>query len=102
VTARAGGTVRHLALRYHLRGALIRPQPAPPGRYALVLTPLAPSAGHGAEAGVVVRIDDPRVEEVYCPAARDQLCGRVDGAVHVATVPAGARPVVVALVTFPT
>lgn len=97
-----GGTkAARLTLRYQLTGALVRREPAPPGRYTLVLTPLAPSAGDGADRAVVVRISDPRVDELYCPAAANQLCGRVDGDLHTATVPSGASPVVVALVTFP-
>jgi hypothetical protein len=92
--------VTHLALRYRLKGAVVRTEPAPRGRYSVVLTPLTP-AGDGAGAAVVVRIRDPRVAEVYCPGTTNQLCGREDGATHVATVPAGSVPVVVGLVTFP-
>jgi hypothetical protein len=101
VTAPGGTEGGRLVLRYRLAGALVRPEPAPPGRYTLVLTPVAPSAGDGAAQAVVVRIRDPRVEEVYCPGASNQLCGREDGSLHVGTVPAGAVPLVVALVTFP-
>jgi hypothetical protein len=91
-------TGSRLTLRYRLSGALIRTEPAPRGRYNLVLTPLTPAA----DAGVVVRIRDPRVDEVYCPSTTDQLCGHKDGPLHVATVPAGSVPIVVGLVTFPT
>ncbi|HVN10646.1 MAG TPA: hypothetical protein VMT69_01040 [Kineosporiaceae bacterium] len=101
VAAPAGTTAVRLELRYRLTGALLRREPAPPGRYTLVLAPLAPSAGDGADTAVAVRITDPRIEELYCPAAANQLCGRADGDVHTATVPAGAVPVVVALVTLP-
>jgi hypothetical protein len=102
VAAPSGTRTGRLALRYRLTGALVRLEPAPPGRYTLVLTPLAPSAGDGADNTVVVRIRDSRIQELYCPGATNQLCGRADGALHTATVPAGAVPVVVALVTFPT
>jgi hypothetical protein len=96
----AGARGGRLALRYRLSGALVRREPAPPGRFTLVLTPLAPSAGRGADDAVVVRISDPRVQELYCPGATNQLCGRVDGELHTARVPGGTVPVVVALVTF--
>lgn len=96
-----GAAPRRLALRYRLAGALIHTPPAPPGRYTLVLTPLAPSAGTGAGEAVVVRIRDSRVAELYCPGAAQQLCGRATGELHVATVPPGAEPSVVGLVTFP-
>jgi hypothetical protein len=100
-----GSAASRLVLRYRLSGALIRPEPAPPGRYTLLLTPLAPAAGStagdAAGAPVVVRVRDARVEELYCPTASNQLCGREDGPLHVATVPTGASPVVVGLVTFP-
>src|SRR4051794_11817760 len=89
-----------LTLRYRLTGAVVRTEPAPRGRYTLVVTPLTP-AGDGAAGAVVVRIRDPRVEEVYCPGATNQLCGRGDGPLHVATVSAGSLPIVVGLVTFP-
>lgn len=98
VTAPEGSPATRLVLRYRLSGALVRPQPAPPGRYTLLLTPLAPSAADGV---VVVRVRDPRVDELYCPGAGNQLCGREYGPLHVATVPTGAVPVVVALITFP-
>jgi hypothetical protein len=101
VASPSGSTAGRLALRYRLRGGLVRLEPAPPGRYTLVLTPLAPAAGRGADDAVVVRISDPRIEELYCPGATNQLCGRRNGALHTATVPPGAVPVVVALVTFP-
>jgi hypothetical protein len=101
ISAPNGSTASRLTLRYRLTGALVRREPAPPGRYTLVLTPLAPSAGDGADQAVVVRISDPRIDELYCPTATNQLCGRADGALHTATVPSGASPVVVALVTFP-
>ncbi|HYJ76457.1 MAG TPA: hypothetical protein VEV65_12700 [Kineosporiaceae bacterium] len=92
--------VTHLTLRYRLSGAVVRTEPAPRGRYTLVLTPLT-ATGDGGGATVVVRISDPRVAEVYCPATANQLCGREEGEVHIATVPAGAVPVVIGLVTFP-
>jgi hypothetical protein len=95
-------TGSRLTLRYRLSGAVIRTEPAPRGRYNLVLTPLTPAADSGVGAGVVVRIRDPRVDEVYCPGTTDQLCGHKDGPLHVATVPGGAVPIVVGLVTFPT
>jgi hypothetical protein len=110
VTATASGwtapvpsttTSARLTLRYRLSGAVIRTEPAPRGRYTLVLTPLTPAADGGAAAGVVVRIRDPRVDEVYCPGTPNQLCGHADGPLHVATVPAGSVPIVVGLVTFP-
>jgi hypothetical protein len=89
-----------LTLRYRLGGALVRTEPAPRGRYTVVLTPLTPTTA-GAGAGVVVRILDPRVEEVYCPGTTNQLCGHEEGPLHVATVPAGSVPIVIGLVTFP-
>ncbi|MGZ4602476.1 MAG: hypothetical protein ACXV0U_02625 [Kineosporiaceae bacterium] len=101
VATPGGSPAGRLALRYRLSGALARQEPAPRGRYTLVLAPLAPSAGGGAGDAVVVRVTDPRIEELYCPGASNQLCGRENGALHTATVPAGAVPVVVALVTFP-
>jgi hypothetical protein len=101
VTAPHGSSPRRLVLRYRLDGALVRPQPGPPGRYTLILTPMAPSAGDGAARAVVVRITDPRVDEIYCPEAADQLCGSEDGPLHIGTVPAGSVPLVVALVTLP-
>ena len=72
----------HLVLRYRLTGALIRHEPAPPGRYLLVLTPLllTPLAPSGSGDGaVVVRIQDPRVEEMYCPGGSNPLCGTAGG-----------------------
>jgi hypothetical protein len=89
-----------LTLRYRLRGAVVRTEPAPRGRYTVVLTPLTPATA-GGDAGVVVRIRDPRVEEVYCPGTTNQLCGHAEGPLHVATVPAGSVPIVIGLVTFP-
>jgi hypothetical protein len=91
-------TGAHLTLRYRLGGAVVRTEPAPRGRYTLVLTPLTPA--DGAAGAVVVRIRDPRVEEVYCPGTANQLCGHGDGPLHVATVSAGSLPIVVGLVTF--
>jgi hypothetical protein len=93
-------TGARLTLRYRLSGAVVRPEQAPRGRYTVVFTPLTPAAGSGADAGVVVRIRDPRVEEVYCPGTTNQLCGHRDGSLHVATVPAGTVPIVVGLLTF--
>jgi hypothetical protein len=90
-----------LTLRYRLSGAVVRPEQAPRGRYTVVFTPLTPGAGSGADGRVVVRIRDPRVEEVYCPGTTNQLCGHRDGSLHVATVPVGTVPIVVGLVTFP-
>lgn len=100
LAAPPGTAGTRLVLRYRLTGAMSRKQPAPPGRFVLVLAPLAPSAG-GAGDAVVVRIRDRRVEDVYCPGAPHPLCGSADGALHTGTVPNGAVPVVVALVTFP-
>lgn len=100
VPLRATSGVTHLTLRYRLSGAVVRTEPAPRGRYTLVLTPLT-ATGDGSGAAVVVRISDPRVAEVYCPATANQLCGREEGDVHIATVPAGAVPIVIGLVTFP-
>jgi len=94
-------TGARLTLRYRLSGALVRPEQAPRGRYNMVLTPLTPAPGSGAEAGVVVRIRDPRVEEVYCPETSNELCGHQDGSLHVATIPVGTVPIVVGLITFP-
>ena len=73
----------------------LRPRPL-----HLVLTPLTPAPG-GADAGVVVRIRDPRVEEVYCPGDDRPALRAPGGPLHIATVPAGAVPIVVGLVTFP-
>ncbi len=104
VTAPGTAMADHLVLRYRLTGALIRHEPAPPGRYLLVLTPLllTPLAPSGSGDGaVVVRIQDPRVEEMYCPGGSNPLCGTAEGELHTATVPTGATPVIVALVTFP-
>jgi hypothetical protein len=91
-------TGARLTLRYRLSGAVIRPEQAPRGRYNVIFTPLTPAAD--TDAGVVVRIRDPRVEEVYCPATTSQLCGHRDGSLHVATVPAGTVPIVVGLLTL--
>jgi hypothetical protein len=98
----ARSTPHHMALRYRLTGAIVRRDPAPAGRYTLMLTPLAPAAGAGAADAVVVRIRDSRIQEMACPDANadGQLCGSAQGDLHVATVPRGALPVVTALVTF--
>jgi hypothetical protein len=50
---------------------------------------------------VVVRLADRRVGAVYCPAAQLSLCAVSQGATHVATVPAGTPPVVLAQLTLP-
>jgi hypothetical protein len=100
VAVPAGVSATRVVLRYTLDGALVRREPSPAGRYTLVLRPLAPSAGRGAGAAVVVRVPDARVEELYCPGAADQLCGATAGTLHTATVPRGAPPVVIGLVTL--
>jgi hypothetical protein len=48
-----------------------------------------------------VRLRDPRVGQVYCPSAPQPLCDTASGTAHVATVPAGAAPIVLAQVTLP-
>jgi hypothetical protein len=101
VTAPADAQATRVVLRYTLNGALVRRVPSPVGRYTLVLRPLTPSAGRGAGDAVVVRLRDPRVEEVYCLGAADQLCGATSDDLHTATVPRGAPAVVIGLVTLP-
>ena len=95
-----GGGVGQLVLRYRLRGALARQEPAPPGRASLLLRPLTGDVSLGTGDAVVVRIDDRRVGSLYCPAPQPALCGADAGTVHTATVPAGATPVVLAQVTL--
>jgi hypothetical protein len=96
-----GAPFTQLALRYRLAGALVRVNPAPPGRATIVLRPLTGPEASRAQDPVVVRLLDARVGQVYCPAAPQPLCDSGSGALHVATVPAGARPVVLAQLTLP-
>jgi hypothetical protein len=47
-----------------------------------------------------VRLRDDRVGQVYCPAGPQPLCDTARGPLHVATVPMGSRPIVLAEVTL--
>jgi len=96
-----GGSFTQVVVRYRLTGALLRATPAPPGRVTLVVRPVTgPSAGATGDP-IVVRLTDRRVGAVYCPAARPALCAVSQGGTHVATVPAGTAPVVLAQLTLP-
>jgi hypothetical protein len=95
-----GGSFAQVVVRYRLTGALVRVTPAPPGRATLVLRPVTGPAAAAADDPVVVRLADPRVGAVYCPDARTPLCAVSRGSTHVATVPAGTAPVVLAQVTL--
>jgi hypothetical protein len=97
VTAPGGAAFTQLVLRYRLAGALVRATPAPPGRATLVLRPLTGSEASRAQDPVVIRLRDARVGQVYCPGPQP-LCDTPRGAQHVATVPAGVAPVVLAQV----
>lgn len=94
------GGFTQLAVRYRLSGAVVRTSPAPPGRATLVLRPLTGPEASRAHDPVLVRLNDPRVGQVYCPLGPQPLCDTARGALHVATVPAGSRPVVLAQVTL--
>ncbi|HYY12685.1 MAG TPA: hypothetical protein VE781_17240, partial [Kineosporiaceae bacterium] len=98
-----GGVVdvhERLVVHYRLTGALVAASPAPPGRRTLVLRPVSGPVAAAAGDPVLVRLDDARVGAVYCPAAPSPLCAVSAGAVHVATVPAGTPPLVLAQVTL--
>ena len=94
------GAFTRLTIRYQLARGLVRAAPAPPGRATLVLRPLTGPEASRAHDPVVVRLLDTRVGQVYCPAAPQPMCDSGRGPLHVATVPAGARPVVLAQVTL--
>jgi hypothetical protein len=100
VTLPPGGAFTQVVVRYRLTGALARVTPAPPGRVTLDLRPVAGPTAVAAGDPVVVRLTDPRVGAVYCPAAQAPLCAVSQGPAHVATVPAGAAPVVLAQLTL--
>jgi hypothetical protein len=89
-----------VVVHYRLTGALVRVAPAPPGRATLVLRPLTGPAALDSRDPVLVRLHDRRVGAVYCPSAPTPLCAVSSGTAHVATVPAGARPIVLAQVTL--
>jgi len=95
-----GAPFTQLVVRYRLARAFVRTPPAPPGRAILVLRPLTGLEASRGQDPVVVRVNDRRVGQVYCPAAPQPLCDSGRGTLHVATVPAGARPVVLAQVTL--
>jgi hypothetical protein len=95
-----GGSFTQVVVRYRLTGALVRTAPAPPGRVTLVLRPVTGPAAVSADDPVVVRLTDPRVGAVYCPGARTPLCAVSRGSTHVATVPPGTAPVVLAQLTL--
>ena len=96
----APGGITQVVLRYRLGGALVRQEPAPPGRAGVLLRPLTGPAAQAAADPVVVRIDDRRVVALYCPAPRPALCAASAGTVLTATVPPGADAVVLADVTL--
>jgi hypothetical protein len=101
VTRPDSGPFTQLVLRYRLIGAIVRAGPAPPGRATLVLRPITGPQASGARDPVVVRLRDRRIGQVYCPSGLQPLCDTVRGTAHVATVPAGAPPIVLAQVMLP-
>jgi hypothetical protein len=100
VTPADAAAFTQVVVHYRLAGALVRVAPAPPGRATLVLRPLTGPTALDSRDPVLVRLDDRRVGDVYCPAAPEPLCAVTSGTRHVATVPAGARPIVLAQVTL--
>jgi hypothetical protein len=101
VTRPDGGPLTQIVLRYRLADAIVRVAPAPPGRATLVLRPLSGAQASSAQDPVVVRLQDRRIGQVYCPSGPQPLCDTVRGTAHVATVPTGATPIVLAQVTLP-
>ncbi len=99
VTTAQDAPFTRVVVHYRLAGARVRVAPAPPGRETLVLRPLTGAAATAGQDPVVVRLDDSRVGAVYCPSAPVPLCAVSRGARHVATVPPGGRPIVLAQVT---
>ncbi len=99
VTTARDAPFTRVVVHYRLAGSLVRVAPAPPGRETLVLRPLTGPVAAAGQDPVVVRLDDPRVGAVYCPSAPVPLCAVSRGSRHVATVPAGGRPIVLAQVT---
>jgi hypothetical protein len=95
-----GGNVTRAVLRYRLTGVFLRQPPAPPGRFTLVLRPLAAGLVLADRDPVVVRISDARVGTVTCPTSRHPLCGSVTGRTHAATLPGDATGVVLAQVAL--
>jgi hypothetical protein len=95
----AGGDVSRAVLRYRLTGVFLRQQPAPPGRFTLVLRPLGAGVVLADHDPVVVRISDARVGTMTCPTSRYPLCGSGAGRTHTATLPGDATGVVLAQVT---
>jgi hypothetical protein len=93
-----GGSVTRAVLRYRLTGVFVRQPPAPPGRFTLVLRPLAAGVVLADRDPVVVRISDVRIGTVTCPTSRHPLCGAVTGRTHTATLPGDATGVVLAQV----
>jgi hypothetical protein len=93
-----GGTITRAVLRYRLTGVFLRQAPAPPGRFTLVLRPLAAGPVLGDRDPVVVRINDVRIGTMTCPTSRHPLCASVTGRTHTARLPADATGVVVAQV----
>jgi hypothetical protein len=98
--ASTGGTIGRATLRYRILGAFVRQTPAPPGRVTLILRPLAGGTVATSDDPAVVRLGDPRVGTVSCPAAPHPLCAVTTGRTHTATVPAGASTIVLAQVTL--
>jgi hypothetical protein len=93
-----GRTITRAVLRYRLTGVFLRQAPAPPGRFTLVLRPLAAGPVLDDRDPVVVRINDVRIGIMTCPTSRHPLCASVTGRTHTARVPADATGVVVAQV----
>lgn len=96
VQSASGSAPREMEVRYLLSGAIARSTPSQPGRALAVVAPLS-QASNGS-APVQVRLAGDSVLTVACPGVADvaaMLCGREEGGMWTAQLPAGEPAVVV-------
>lgn len=97
----SGAAPRAMEIRYRLEGAIVRSEPAVPGRALALLTPI--SYGAAVDLSITIDIAASGVLNVYCPTAPNLAalsCGRLEGNRWTVTPPPG-RPLVLAQLTLP-
>lgn len=101
VTPPSGAAPQFLEIRYLLQGAILRSEPAVPGRALAVLTPI--TFGAVVDLPITIHIAGTGVLNVYCPTAPTPAalnCGRLDAGRWTVTPPPG-RPFVIAQLDLP-
>lgn len=92
----AGSQYTRATLRYRISGGIVAVTPAAPGRALGLVTPLTAMTSQARGRAVVVRAPDRHVVGVSCPGVQGSgsVCGARTARGWTASVPAGARPVV--------